>query len=177
MGRKKNHKWYEKYLPFVARSPEMQVRWLENALRKGTLNSQEVAPYIKLLFEGKGDEQFEILAPLIRSLDEQITLKMMEAADIYDAPILLKMLGTATMPHAVLALQKVPPPYEKKTTLVSDKIFQAIHDSSEKILEQAAHELKQSGKAPEHFAASYERFKEIVEDEKLLSALYPKAKV
>ena len=38
-------KWYEKYLPFVAKSPEMQIEWLEQVARKNSLTLPEVTPY------------------------------------------------------------------------------------------------------------------------------------
>ena len=36
-------------LPFVARSPEMQVDWLVGEFRKGVLSDREIAPYVHLL--------------------------------------------------------------------------------------------------------------------------------
>ena len=43
-------------------------------------------------------------------------------------------------------------------------------------MKKAAELIRDSGDIPDHFEASYEMFQEIVEDEKLLSDLYPKAK-
>ena len=168
-------KWYEKYLPFVARSPEMQLRWLESAFRKGTLTPHEITPYIKLFMAPDGEGNPARVRGLLRSLPGSVIEKMLGAADIYDVPDLFRCITEPTVQQAVIAIIKAPPPYEKNPQLVIDKVFQAVYDCSEELLVQAAAGVAASAERPVHFQENYERFKEIKEDEKLLSALYPKA--
>lgn len=171
----KKRKWYEKYLPFVAKSPEMQLCWLESAFRKGTLTSREITPYIKLFMAPDGDGNLARVRGLLHSLSGNAIEKMLGAADIYDAPDLFRCVAEPTVEQAVIAISKAPPPYEKAPQLVIDKVFQAVYDRSEELLDQAAARVAGSAGMPVHFQGAYERFKEIKEDEKLLSALYPKA--
>lgn len=168
--------WHEKYLPFVARSPEMQVEWIVAALRKGLLSDAEITPYIRILLSEVGSEKNSLLIELLNGLDEKMQDRMLAASDIYDAPRLLHMIRNPTELHAVTILQKTVPPYEKKQHFVLDKVFQSVYDISPELLEKAAKQLLGSGKAPAHFVKEYERFQEIKEDEKILSALYPKAR-
>ena len=167
--------WYEKYLPFVARSPEMQVRWLESAFRKGTLTHQEITPYINLLMAPDGEEHLELLRSLLGNLDAPMLENMLSSADIYDAPSLFRLISRPELAQAVLIITKIPPPYEKTPQQVMDKVFQAVYDRSEDLLARAAERVMADPASPPHFQEAYERFKEIKEDEKLLSALYPKA--
>lgn len=171
----KKRKWYEKYLPFVARSPEMQLRWLESAFRKGILTPHEIRPYIKLFMAPDGEEDPARVRGLLHSLSGSTIEKMLAAADIYDVPDLFRCVAEPTVSQAVIAITKAPPPYEKTPQLVIDKVFQAIYDCSEALLAQAAARVIGTPEMPAHFQGAYERFKEIKEDEKLLSALYPKA--
>ena len=171
----KKRKWYEKYLPFVARSPEMQLRWLEVAFRKGALIPEEIMPYIKLFMAPDGAGNPARVRGLLHSLSGAAIEKMLGAADIYDVPDLFRCVAEPTVLQAVIAITKAPPPYEKTPQLVVDKVFQAVYDCSEELLDQAAGRVNGSAEMPAHFQEDYERFKEIKEDEKLLSALYPKA--
>lgn len=171
----KKRKWYEKYLPFVARSPEMQLRWLESALRKGTLAPREITPYIKLFMAPDGEANLARVRGLLHSLSGSVIEKMLRAADIYDVPDLFRCVAEPTVLQAVIAITKEPPPYEKTPRMVIDKVLQAVYDSSEELLAQAAAEVIGNAECPSHFQEAYERFKEVKEDEKLLSALYPKA--
>ncbi|MHB1015373.1 MAG: hypothetical protein ACYC2W_08880 [Desulfurivibrionaceae bacterium] len=171
----KKRKWYEKYLPFVARSPEMQLRWLEAALRKEVLTPHEITPYIKLFMAPDGEGNPARVRGLLHSLSANAIEKMLAAADIYDVPDLFRCVAEPTVAQAVIAIIKAPPPYEKNPQLVVDKVFQAVYDCSEELLAQAAGRVAGSAERPVHFQENYERFKEIKEDEKLLSALYPKA--
>ncbi|MDG4476340.1 hypothetical protein [Thiovibrio frasassiensis] len=171
----KKRKWYEKYLPFVARSPEMQLRWLESAFRKGVLTPNEITPYIKLFMAPDGEGNLARVRGLLHSLNGSGIEKMLGAADIYDVPDLFRCIAEPTVFQAVVAISKVPPPYEKAPQLVVDKVFQAVYDCSEELLAQAAARVAENAERPAHFQEAYERFKEIKEDEKLLSALYPKA--
>lgn len=167
--------WYEKYLPFVARSPEMQVRWLEAAFRKGTLTHQEITPYINLLMAPDGEEHLALLRVLLQDLNAAVLENMLSAADIYDAPNLFRLIKGPVLAQAVIVITKTPPPYEKAPQQVMARVFQSVYDSSEDLLSQAAEKVKAEPLSPPNFQEAYERFKEIKEDEKLLSALYPKA--
>lgn len=171
----KKRKWYEKYLPFVARSPEMQLRWLESAFRKGALTPREITPYIKLFMAPDGEANLARVRGLLHSLSGAALEKMLGAADIYDVPDLFRCVAEPTVAQAVIAITKAVPPYEKTPELVVDKVFQAVYDCSEELLARAAARVAESADRPAHFQEAYERFKEIKEDEKLLSALYPKA--
>lgn len=169
-------KWYEKYLPFVAKGRRMQVEWLAGTIRKGALHLEEVTPYVRLLLaEDLGDDT-ERLVPLLKDLEEEVLCRMVEAADIYDVAKLLRLVPKPTVEQALVALAKEPPPYEKNPEDVLDKVFQAIHDRSESLFEEAAAELRNRTDAPAHFVAAYERFEEILADERILSAMYPKAR-
>ena len=176
MKRPFTKKWYEKYLPFVARGPEKQVEWLVAAFNKGALTNEEITPYIRLILSDDNDGRLEEYASLINGLAPAILEKLFLCADVYDVPKLFRIVERPTERHAVIALRKIPPPYEKAAQLVFHRVFQAIYDNSPALVEKAAELIRNSGDIPKHFEASYEMFQEIVEDEKLLSALYPKAK-
>lgn len=153
----------------------MQLRWLESAFRKGALTSREITPYIKLFMAPDGDGNLARVRGLLNSLSGSAIEKMLNAADIYDAPDLFRCVAEPTVEQAVIAISKAPPPYEKTPQLVIDKVFQAVYDCSEELLDKAAVRVTGSAEMPVHFQGAYERFKEVKEDEKLLSALYPKA--
>lgn len=172
---KQKRKWYEAYLPFVARSPGMQIAWLEGATRKGALSSQEITPYISLLLAHEGDELAE-LKSAFAGLDELLVAQLLAAAEIYDMPKLFGLIEKPVVRHAVVALQKVPPDYEKNPQLVMDKLFMAVNERSSELLEDAVRIIMAGNDIPASFLAAYERFKEIIEDQKILSALYPKAR-
>jgi len=167
--------WYEKYLPFVARSPEMQLRWLEAAFRKGALSLGEITPYIRLFMASDGEERPTRIRVLINSLSGDLIGRMLDAAEVYDVPALFRCIAAPVLAQAVLAISKAPPPYEKNPQAVMEKIFQAVYDVSEDLLDEAAAVVLGKADCPAGFKSAYERFKEVKEDEKLLSALYPKA--
>ena len=188
------NKWYEKYLPFVAKSPAMQAKWLSNQLTRlrlakgpalrGVLSRDEIKPYIRLLLDnsyaGQGwsgeVENDGGMAALLHGIGEENLLLMLECAEIYDIPKLFSLLPRPTREMAVIAMKKVPPSYEKTPLLMIDRVFQAIRAKSDKLLEEAAAVVLAAADAPADFAANYERFKEIMMDEHILSLLYPKAK-
>lgn len=169
-------KWYDKYLPFVARSPQMQLEWLVSAFGKKNLSFQEITPYIKIFLTDEDDEKRDILIRLLSKLDEQLVNEIVSAADIYDVPKIFSLISRPTILQAVIALRKAPPPYEKNIQVVLDKLYWELHNHSEMYLIKASEELLGSGNVPEHFEKQFKRFQEIVEDEKILSALYPKAR-
>jgi hypothetical protein len=186
-------RWYENYLPFVTKSPEMQVEWLVGKLAglrtpggkrgKGLLSREELKPYVNLLLADKVDGrqagalpgQGDVLRALLEDVNERDLLLMIECTDIYDVPRLFGLLTKISREQAVLAMRKVPPLYEKNPLLVVDRVFHAIKGKSTELLESAATEIMRSGDLPRDFGANYERFKEIMMDEHILSLLYPKA--
>ena len=171
-------------LPFVARSPEMKVAWLIEVFEKGTLTNEEIAPYMHLLLSEyenfrnalNYDAAADTLKLIFARLDRGVVAKMIQCVEIYDLPVLLSLIKDLSVDEAVLALQKKPPIYEKKFLLVIDKVFQAVNECREGVFEQATQKMMQEGKTPDHFSASYERFKEILHDEKILCSLYPHAR-
>jgi hypothetical protein len=168
-------KWYEKYLPFVAKSPWMQIDWLITVFRKGSLSHEEVTPYIRLLLADGQDDQ-AILA-IFKTLEEGVLTEMLKAADIYDTPKLFRLIPRPNLAQAGLALGKTPPAYEKSPVQVRDKIFRAVYDSSEELLKRAVEDMKERGEMSAEFEEAYELFNEILMDAKILSSLYPKAKL
>lgn len=175
-GEKVKRKWYEKYLPFVAKSQRMQVKWLVGTIKKGTLHLDEITPYVRLLLAEEEGKEHKSLVALLKDIDKDVICRMVMAADIYDVAKLMRLVPSPTVEQAVAALMKAPPPYEKKPDLVLDKVFQSIHDRSDTLFEEAAAELRNRTDAPAHFDAAYERFQEILADERILSAMYPKAR-
>ena len=186
-------KWYEKYLPFVAKSQEMQLEWLVDKLSRlrnsvdkektGLLSCEELKPYISLLLEGNsGGKELgvavvagDVLGVLLRDVKESDLLLMVECAEIYDVPRLFSLLSRISKEQAVLAMKKVPPLYEKKPLLVIDRVVHAIKEKSTELLENAAAEIMGSVDAPTDFVDNYERFRGVMMDEQILSILYPKA--
>ena len=186
-------KWYEKYLPFVAKSQEMQLEWLVDKLSRlrnsvdkektGLLSCGEIKPYVTLLLEGdSGGKELgvaaaagDVLEGLLGNVKESDLLLMVECAEIYDVPRLFSLMRKITREQAVLAMQKVPPPYEKKPMLVVDRVFHAIKEKSTELLEDAAAEIMVSASVPADFVDNYERFRGVMMDEQILSMLYPKA--
>jgi len=171
------NRWFERYLPFVARSRPMQVTWLASALRKGVLSHAEIAPYIRLLLTAEEEEEKKELSALLSAQPADILARMVAAADIYDAPKLIALIQEPDVAQAMEALCKEAPPYEENPHLVQDRVFQAIHAKSPRLLEMAVEAVRSSGRGPRHFEVAYQRFCEKLEDEKLLSALYPRARV
>jgi hypothetical protein len=187
-------KWHQKYLPFVAKSPDLQVDWLVvklAALREsgdrgetGILTKEELAPYTRILLgnvsEAKGAEEDladnDQLAGFLEAIGDEELLTMIECAEIYDVPKLFRILREISVKQAVVAMKKVPPPYERNPLLIMDRVFHSIREKSVELLEEATREVLASDDAPDDFADNYERFKEIVLDENILSIMYPKAK-
>ena len=187
-------KWHNKYLPFVAKTPGMQVDWLTVKLmelreagdrdKTGILSREELIPYIRLLLadvsEGRGAEtvstEDDQLASFLEAVSDKDLLVMIECAEIYDVPKLFRLLKSISTEQAVVAMQKVPPPFERNPLLIMDRVFHSIREKSPELFEEAAKAVLASDDAPENFAVNYERFKEIVLDENILSVVYPKAK-
>ena len=172
----KTKKWYERYLPFVARSIDGQVRWLVSVLDKGVLSKEEVTPYINLLLAENSDEEEKILSLQLGELSNDVVSQLLSAADIYDTPKLFNLIPQPDEQHAELALRKDVPPYEKKPLMVLDKVYYAINNYSEQMLEKVAEKIIKEGDGPRNFKENYERFRGILEDEEFLLSLYPYAR-
>ena len=119
--KRKSKKWYERYLPFVARSTEGQFSWLVSILKKDVLSLEEISPYVKLLLTEKDKEEKEFLTMQIGNLAEDVVGKLFYAADIYDIPQLVKLIPQLKIYHAEIALRKNVPPYEKKSLMILEK--------------------------------------------------------
>ena len=187
-------KWHQKYLPFVAKSPDLQVDWLVVKLvelresgdrdKTGVLTREELVPYTRILLgnvrEGKGaEEDFadnDQLAGFLEEVGDEELLVMVECTEIYDVPKLFRILREISVKQAVVAMKKVPPPYERNPLLIMDRVFHSIREKSVELLEEATRGVLASDDAPDDFADNYERFKEIVLDENILCRMYPKAK-
>ncbi|MDA8165134.1 MAG: hypothetical protein M0017_08915 [Desulfobacteraceae bacterium] len=153
----------------------MQIEWLIGVFKKRSLAREEITPYIRLLMEEEQED--EVIRGLFLGLEEWVLTAMLEAADIYDTPRLFRLIPQPTLAQAMIALLKVPPPYEKAPGLPRHKIFQAVHDSSEELLAAAVRDLRHRGEGGAEFEEAYERFEEVLMDEKILTSLYPKARL
>lgn len=173
---KKSKKWYERYLPFVARSTEGQVKWLVSVLNKAILSPEEITPYINLLLAENSVEEEKILSSQLGELTNDILSQLLSAADIYDIPKLFNLIPQPNEDHAEIVLRKHVPPYEKKPLMVLDKVYFAINNYSEQMLGAVAEKIIKEGNGPKKFKENYERFRGILEDEEFLLSLYPYAR-
>ncbi len=176
MGAKGRKKWLERYMPFVARSPEMQVEWLAQVLRRQALTASEITPYVRLLLESEDAGIKSRVRAALQELAPWMIEELVEAADIYDTPKLFALIPDCTVEQLIRALRKQAPPYEQHPRLVRDRLFHAVYSRAPHLFARAAEELQARGQAPADFAEAHSRFLELLEDEKLLSALYPRAK-
>ncbi|MCB2181860.1 MAG: hypothetical protein KQH63_07535 [Desulfobulbaceae bacterium] len=172
---KNKKKWFDRYLPFVSKSPEMKIKWLEKTFRKGALSLEEVTPYIRLLLSENSYEENERLVEIFADLNKELQYNLLEAADIYDTPKLLRLCPSPDRRHAEIALMKEVPNYEKKKQLILDKVFYAINDFSKELLENSVLKLQEEQKVSRAFMDNYKRFQEILGDEEFLLEMYPKA--
>lgn len=170
-------------LPFIARSPDLQVEWLVGEFRRGVLSDKEIAPYMHLLVTGyvarrdRGDgDSVDELRQIFAHLSREVVVAMIRCTEIYDIPDLLELIRELTVEEAVLVLKKEPPPYEKRSLFLLDRVFQAVNGCGDHLLERAGAKMASNGGGPAHFASAYERFQEILIDEKILTSLYPQAK-
>ncbi len=172
-------------IPFVAKSPEMKLDWLTGVIKKKSLTCPEITPYLSLLLSEYQElshysveevEGFENFSSLFDSIERQILRKMIECTDLYDVPVLLELIPDLDVEDAVVVLKKIPPPYETKPQVIIDRLFQVVYEkTSGKLLEKAAEYIMKSENVPLHFVDSYQRFKEMREDEQVLSYLFPQA--
>lgn len=173
---KSGPRWLERYIPFVARSPEKQVEWLAQTLPREVLTYAEITPYVRLLLENDDEEVKQRLAAALASMGPELREQLVVAADIYDTPKLLALLPECTVRQVMAALRKEPPPYEHHPRLVRDRLFYAVYTRAQTLFLSAVERLRQERLAPEGFEEAYSRFQELLEDEKLLSDLYPRAR-
>lgn len=174
-SKKKTRKWYERYLPFVARSTEGQLEWLVAVLKKEVLSLEEIAPYVTLLFAEKNSEELDFLVSEFGRLSDSIVCRLLNAANIYDTPKLFRFIPQPDTHHAEIALRKDVPPYEKKRLRILDRVFYAINAADQNLLEKVANKMIREGDIPEDFTENYERFLGILKDEEFLLSLYPNA--
>ena len=167
--------WLEKYLPFVSRSPDMQIKWLLNAFKKKILTREELVPYVRLLLNEDDIEKEDRLKELFGELDRESLTMLLETADIYDTAQLFRLLPAPDVRQARIALQKHLPAYEKKPQKILDDIFYAINERPGRLLQEAAESLLASNEAPSHLERNYRRFLEILHDEEFLLSIYPNA--
>ncbi len=177
-------RWYEKYLPFVAQSPEKQFVWLKRELlrsikdqRSGrSLTLEEIQPYVRLFLEDDDIERRRELTSLLKDLDSETVGQMLRAADIYDATTLFGLLAQPDVDHVQIVLLKEPPSHEKKPHMITDKLFLAVHNKASEVMESAVESMNKTGETSKQFDEAYTRFKEMLMDEEVLSLLFPKAK-
>ncbi len=170
--KKRNKKWYESYLPFIAKPPELQVSWLVHNCRQQKLALAELTPYLRLLLSVENVETDEELQLLLLMIDESSVSCFLEIVDIYDLPRLIKSLPTIDIPHALHALGKDIPCYEKNIQKLVDQVFYAINNRSAKVFKEIA-VLPEKGGMAAHFRNNIERFQKILDDEAFLRSMYP----
>jgi hypothetical protein len=173
-------------VPFVAQSPKMKVDWIVRVIKKEKLSCEDITPYMRLLimeYENVSSSAWqeeiteEDFVDLFKGVNGEVLLKMIESTELADMPALLRLIPEVKVDDAVVILTKKPPPYEKRPQLVIDKVFKAVYDrTSGDMLEEVAGKISKSNDVSVQFINSYKRFKEIMEDEKILSSMFPKAK-
>jgi len=190
----RGERWFERCLPFVARASEARLRWLVAAAerigreRGGALAPEELAAYIRIFLGNESmrvndyhrrgfsvPEEVAGLAPLFAGVAPETVTVLVRCADIYDVPDLFALICSPTVEQAEVALRKEPPAYEKNPARIVDRVFHAVFRKSPALLEEAAARISASADAPAGFAASHERFMEIVRDEEILGELFPRA--
>jgi len=176
MFKKTGKKWFGRYLPFVVRPTELQLQWLTAALARQSLTTEEISPYIKILLTDNEAEDEKELTRLLLDIDGGMISRLLEATDIYDIPLLFKLIPSPTFHNAEIALQKEVPPFERQAQMVYDQVFYAINNRSEKILVDAAESLLKGREVPENFKENFQRFRRILDDKEFLLSLYPKAR-
>ncbi len=172
--RSRKKKWYERYLPFIAQPPELQLSWLVAACQKRKLSIDELTPYLRLLLSAENVEIDEDLQTVLMKIDGDTSVRFLEIVDIYDLPRLIKSLPVLHIDHAYIALRKVMPSHEKNIRKLVDNVFYAINNRSEVIFKDiATPPIK--GEMAVHFQENIERFQKILDDEAFLRSMYPHA--
>lgn len=191
-------KWFERYLPFVARGPEARVRWLVDALGRflrkqesgngGGMSPEEIGAYIRILLGNESlnmadyhrrgfapSEDLRRIAPFFREVPREMVEVMVACVDIYDLPDLFWLIKNPSMGAVEEGLRKKVPPYETSPDRIVDRVFHAIYRQSPQSLAEVAAEISAADNVPEGFVEAYERFMEIVKDEEVLEELFPQA--
>lgn len=193
-GVRARERWFERYLPFVARGPEARLRWLVAAAERvgrgngGALAPDELAAYVRIFL---GNESMRVrdyhrrgfsvpddvaaLAPLFAGVPPEVATVLLRCTDIYDTPDLFSLIASPAVEQAEIALRKRPPAYEKDPARVVDRVFHAVFRKSPALLDEAAARISGSAQPPDGFAADHARFMEIVHDEEILAELFPRA--
>lgn len=169
-------RWYQNYLPFIARRPELQVEWLVEECRRKKLTREELTPYVRLLFSEENVESDEELRQILAGLAPAMQAEFMEIADIYDVPRIIRLIPELNAPVAAIALTKTLPPYETKPQKVMDRVLNAMNDRSPALLQEVAATIMANGEAPRHFGENYERFRAILADKEFIRSQWPNTK-
>ncbi len=173
---RRGRRWYQNYLPFIARSPEIQVEWLVAECRRKNLAQEELTPYVRLLFSEENVAHEEDLRDILADLASEMQEDFLRVADIYDVPRIIRLIPALNGTLVELALGKELPPYETKPQQVMDRVLNAINDRSESLLSTVAVKIMENGAAPKHFAENYERFRAILEDKEFIRSQWSTAK-
>lgn len=173
---RQGRRWYQNYLPFIARSPEMQVEWLVAECQKKNLAQEELTPYVRLLFSEENVSSEEELREILAGLSSEMEEEFLRVADIYDVPRIIRIIPELNETLVEIALTKELPSYEMKPQQVMDKVLNAINDRAQSLLPKVATLIIANGAAPRHFAENYERFRAILEDKEFIRSQWPTAK-
>lgn len=173
---KRQRRWYQKYLPFIARSPEMQVEWIVEECRRNKLTREELTPYIRLLFSEENVANEEELLGLLTGISSEMQEDFLRVADVYDVPRIIRFIPELNEVLVEIALCKDLPSYETKPQKVMDRVLNAINDRSENLLALVADMIMENRSAPSHFAENYERFRAILEDKEFIRSQWSNAK-
>lgn len=176
MFKNKGTKWFSRYLPFVVRDKEMQLQWLTTTLARRCLTTDEISPYIKILLADNEAGEEQDIVRILQELDHEMICSLLEATDIYDIPVLFRLIPTPSFRNAEIALQKEVPSFERQEQMVYDQVFYAINERSEQLLVDVAESLLKGNGAGENFQDNYHRFRRILDDKEFLLSLYPKAR-
>jgi len=179
-------RFWAQITPFVSQDPQMKLDWLTAVIKKRRLSVAEIAPYTRLLVldykdaltsTRPGNKTGEDFVNLFKGIDRQVIRAMLESCDLRDIPDLLDIIPDLVLDDVVVVLTKQPFPYEKKKKIMVDRVFHAVYErTSGEMLERAAARIMESSPNAANFAKAYQRFKDIKEDENILSALYPQAR-
>ncbi len=172
----RKRRWYQNYLPFIVRSPQMQVEWLVAECQRNNLAREELTPYIRLLFSEDNVANEDELRSILLKVPVQMQEEFLRIADIYDVAKIVRLVPELNELLVEIALTKELPPYETKPQKIMDGVLNAINDRSGDLLVQVAEKIMGNGSAPNHFAENYERFRAILEDKEFIRSQWPNAK-
>ena len=149
---RRGRRWYQNYLPFIARSPEMQVEWLVAECRRQNLVKEEMTPYVRLLFSEENAANEEELRTILAGLLPEVLEEFLNVADIYDVPRIIRIIPLLNETLVEIALTKDLPPYETKPQKIMDRVLNAINNRSRPLLKDVAARIMANGAAPKHFS-------------------------